>query len=364
MKNKSLKFGFFSKLFGRKAANSEHNKAVANILKKEKIVKKGNFLFSNAPQDWRKLYASLIITSGDLPKQNWMMTGLSLLGEINTNLEKALGQKVESKYADTLHNFAGKNATSFCVEILLDDGLFGLDGIVMYKGKRIPVTIYREEVSPKEIAQLDETLQKEGYEPLVWFSVYHPNDSVPIKPLQYQVVSKSFFQLNTEKQGIQNRTHDSYAMWWPSEKEKDFCNSTTRKNIDLFMKSFDKYESYGLGLLGYYLGIKEKVVRTALPPIDDEVILQGPEGVEIIMSLSINSGICFHIPAKDEFEQYRNRFYKAMADWAVEMKQGIIEEKLDQDNLVDDSAYEWFSAVCENYEVSDDESKMIGLLEQ
>lgn len=354
--------GFLSRLFGwskgpekpaqfRSAGASQSTaSSAANNKKTEQT---GNPLFTNAPAHWGKMLDGFLSTNKSfvggyeanqsidaMEKRMHMVNSLMLLGTINETLSASLGKKVLSSYADALYECDEEYASTLCIEQLCEGGIYNLSGVVIDKSKRYAVMLFVVPTSMEYIAELKNVLMKEGYEDLIYYSQTDPASVTTQRQLDYQFLNRSSFKMEMDKQN-KPRQHDTFAIWWPSEHEPKFSESFVKLGVESYLGLMDDYHSYVLGKLSAAFGLTKEDNRTMLPEYD-EVTIEGPGGVQIVVSLSRAGGIHFHFPAIPKYARYRDNFIRAYQRLCSSLRSQIDEGNFPKDDYGQGSSIDWF----------------------
>lgn len=340
----------------------------------KKEIVSGSPFFTNAPEHWGVITDEFLDSNREFSKdydhkksdavikrRSWMVNSLTVMGRINEALEKRSGQKVHSSYTDALLNYNEPYATSCCIEKLFDKGTISLTGIAIDNHKRYAVILFDTPTPMKYIDELRVYFLEEGYEDLVYFSVNDPNQVTENMPLKFESFNKSCFSFDQAKQGRNHWEYNSYAMWWVSEKEPSFNSAVIKDDIRLSLDLLDFHNSYALGILSFAFGLKDDNNRTRLPDYDEVVIL-GPEGVQLIITLSNRHGINFHFPMLPGFESYRNRFMKVYVNFCYEIRAQILEHDLPNDDFDTTSTLAWYQQLLDGSTSSAKAVQAIGRL--
>jgi hypothetical protein len=97
-------------------------------------------------------------------------------------------------------------------------------------------------------------------------------------------------------------------------------------------------------------------------PSYDEVIMEGPEGVEIILSLSEERGINFHFPMLERYEKYRNNFIKTYIEFCYDIRAQIVENDFPKDDFGHPSSLEWYTNLLKNAQEKGEKIRVLGAL--
>ena len=361
--------GFFSKLFGQETKTQQKVRKVHDTTTK----KVGKPFFTNAPENWGIITDEFLQTNqsfvksydananGDVDNHRmFMVNALMLIGTITETFKKNVNTKIQASYTDALLGCKDQYATSICVQKLFDKGVINTSGIVIDDYERYAVMLFVQPTPMSYINELKALFLADGYKDLIYFSQTDPNTVTGNQDIRFDNFNAQSFSFSPEKQGKSNRKHYQYAMWWPSEQEPDFLRSEMKENIETYLQLFDNYNSYALGLLSFAFNLKKDTNRTKLPEYD-EVTIQGPEGVEIIITLSQTKGINYHFPILPEYEVYRNRFIKVYLIFASKIKAQIDKNNFPKDDFGHASTLDWYHELIDAYAKAPMES--IGLIE-
>lgn len=325
----------------------------------EKEIVPGNPFYTNAPQHWGTITDEFLNSNREfssnydhkkddfvIKRRSWMVNSLTLMGKINEEFEKKNGQKVHTSYGDALLDYTEPYATSFCIEKLFIKGTISITGIAVDNYERYAVILFDTPTPMKYIDELRIYFLEDGYKDLIYFAVDDPSQVTENVILKFENFNKSCFSIDQTKQGHNNWEYDSYAMWWISEKETNFNEAIIKDDIRLSLDLLDFHNSYALGILSFAFGLKDNNNRTRLPDYD-EVVVTGPEGVQIIMTLSKQYGINFHFPMLPKFESYRNKFMKVYVNFCYEIRAQILEHNLPNDDFDTTSTLAWYQQLLD-----------------
>lgn len=340
----------------------------------EKKIVPGNRFYTNAPEHWGVITDEFLNSNREfsrsydhkkedtvIKRRSWMVNSLTLMGRINEELGKKNGQKVHSSYTDALLGYNEPYATSCCIEKLFEKGTISINGIAIDNNKRYAVILFDVPTPMKYIDELRVYFLADDYEDLIYFAVNDPNQVTENVTLKFENFNKSCFSFDQAKQVRNNWGYDSYAMWWASEKEPNFNVAIIKDDIRLSLDLLDFHNSYALGILSFAFGLKDNNNRTRLPEYD-EIAITGPEGVEIIITLSRQYGINFHFPMLPEFESYRNRFMKVYVNFCYEIRAQILEHDLPDDDFDMTSTLAWYQQLLDASTSSTKDIQAIGRL--
>lgn len=340
----------------------------------EKEIIPGNPFYTNAPEHWGIITDEFLNSNrafsrnydhqkddAVINRRSWMVNSLTLMGKINDQLEKKNEQKVHTSYSDALLDYTEPYATSCCIEKLFDKGTISITGIAVDNHKRYAIILFDAPTPMRYIDELRVYFLDEGYEDLIYFAVDDPKQVTENVILKFENFNKSCFSVDRTKQGHNNWEYDSYAMWWVSEKETDFNSAVIKDDIRLSLDLLNFHNSYALGILSFAFGLKDNNNRTRLPDYDEVVIL-GPEGVQIIITLSRQYGINFHFPMLPKFESYRNKFMKVYVNFCYDIRAQTLEHDLPNDDFDTTSTLAWYQQLLDAGTTSDKDIQVIGRL--
>lgn len=334
----------------------------------------GNPFYTNAPAHWGTVTDEFLKSNREFSRtydhksddvtvklRSRMVNALTLMGKINEGLEKKNGQKVYTSYSDALLNYTEPYATTCCIEKLFDKGTISITGIAIDNHERYAVMLFDAPTPMKYIDELRVYFLKDGYKDLIYFSVDDPNQVTENVTLKFEDFNKSCFSVDQKKQGRNNWAYESYAMWWASEQETNFNSAVIKDDIRLSLDLLDFHNSYALGILSFAFGLKDDNNRTRLPDYD-EVVATGPEGVQIIITLSRAYGINFHFPMLPKFESYRNSFMKVYVNFCYGIRAQILEHNLPNDDFDTTSTLAWYQQLLDASTGSAKDIQAIGRL--
>ena len=340
----------------------------------EKKIVPGKPFYTNAPEYWGSNTDEFLESNKEfsvnydhkksdvvINRRSWMVNSLTLMGKINKELEKKNGQKIHTSYSDALLDYTGRYATSFCVEKLFDKGTISITGIAVDDYQRYAVILLDTPTPMSYIDELRRYFLEAGYKDLIYFAVDDPNEVTENLPLKFENFNKSCFSMDRTKQGRDNWEYNSYAMWWVSERETSFQSAVIKDDIRLSLDLLDYHNSYALGVLSFAFGLADNNNRTRLPDYD-EVLVTGPEGVQIIITLSKQYGINFHFPMLPRFEDYRNRFMKVYVNFCYGIRAQILEHDLPDDDFDNTSTLAWYQQLLDASTNDAKDIQAIGLL--
>ncbi|MRX69957.1 hypothetical protein SAMN06265349_101115 [Flavobacterium resistens] len=342
--------GFFSRLFGLDMPTPTPltDNSGRRIVKEEKVEQKiplpGNPFFTNAPEHWPLITDEFLSSNkefsnnfdektGDiiLRKRMFMVNSLVLIGKLNEWLSKKTNKKVENDYGGSLLENTDKYATSLCIDKVFEKGIFKTNGIVIDDYKKYAVLLFDRPESIHYINKVKEYFLKEGFEDLIYYAVTDPNTvEENEKEVEFETFSINSFNLDKEKQTLEDSKYKEYELWWNGEQNISFDQSELLPVLKEYHTNCADCYSYILGKFSYALKLSSDDTRIALPEYD-ELIITGPENVDIIMTLSKKSGINFHFRAIPVFENYRNNFIKTFALLCKDLKQQVVEQNFDRD---------------------------------
>ncbi|MBL7705064.1 MAG: hypothetical protein JNM21_05885 [Taibaiella sp.] len=333
---------FFSKLFGLKR---EQNSSTPPRIKKKQIEpKRGNPFFTNAPIHWGIITDEFLESNTDFTqnfdekrddiiadKRMFMVNSLVLLGNINQNLSEKVGKKIISSYAEGLLDSKEQYATSCAIHKLLDKGIIRTNGIVIDNYEKYAVFLFTRPTSMTFIHRLREKFIENDFKDLIYYCIENPdmvNESASVA-LPYIGLQKESLKLKSDQSRAQRKYND-YALWWTKNPNIIFSDTFTYKILSEYNEHCYDCNTYLLGKIGYALGLNENDKRVKMPDYD-ELIIEGPEDVEIIMTLSQKTGINFHFPASPLFEKYRDNFINSFVALAISIKEQVLENNFDRD---------------------------------
>ncbi len=335
---------FFSKLFGFKNENTNHQ----NQSKHKQIEPKiGQPFFTNAPSHWGVITDDFLessrefgqnfdenivtVTNVILQKRMFMTNSLILLGKINSNLSEKYKIKIIPGFLDGLFDSKEKYATSCCIEKLFDNGVILTNGIVIDNFEKYAVFLFTKPVSILYINELKEKFIKYRFKDLIYYCIINPEtvNTQDFIELPYIGLQKESFRLK-EEQSRENRKYNDYGLWWTDNSNVIFSDSTAYEILSNYYEKCNDVYTYVLGKLGYALGRNENDTRVKIPEYD-EIVIEGPEGVEIILTISEKTGINFHFPINPIFENYRDDFFKNFLEFSIDIKNQVVLNNFDRD---------------------------------
>lgn len=352
--------GLFSNLFPKK--------------EKQQAVPDGKPFFTNAPPHWGTITNEFLEVSDTFTAQYndaeeehtqqrrlFMVNSLQLMGKLNRILTKITGDRVYSGYADGLLEYDEGYATSCCIEKLFSKGILSISGIVIDDHFRYGVMLFDTPVPRSYLDEIRAYFIEDGYKDLIHYCVIDPDLVKEDKALKFDHFNKSCFRYDHDKQQVYKRKYDEYAIWWVGELEQDFDSAPVKDDIEVCHDLLDFYNSYALGILSYAFGLRPDNSRVRLP-VYDEVLIEGPEGVEIIISLSETKGINFHFPVEPMYENYRNKFMKVYINFCYDIRAQIELGNYPKDDFGLPSTLEWYRGVLAESVTLDADIVVIGLL--
>lgn len=344
---------FFSKLFGfnKEKQNSipeqvkqKQNLASRPVEQKQIEVKKGKPLFTNAPEHWGCITDDFMdaITNftknfdenkSDIVfnKRLFMNNSLKLLGTINENLSIKVGKKITSSYSEGFNDSKEQYATSCAIHKLFDKGIILTNGIVIDNYEKYAIFLFTKPTSISFIDRLKDKFIEDDFKNLIYYCIENPLeiDENDFTELPYISLQKQDFRLKSD-QSRENRKYNNYALWWTKNPNLIFKDTLTYELLSKFYNNCYDSTTYILGKLSYAFGLTQDEIRMKLPEYD-ELIIEGPEDVEIILTISEKTGINFHFPAYLAFEKYRDNFLSNFVELGLGIKTQIIEENFDRD---------------------------------
>lgn len=347
---------FFKKLFAPAPALEETP---------ESKTPQGQPLFTNAPAHWGIVTDEFLGTNAEIAngwagsnaqhnkRQRFMTNSLVLSGSIGNALAPLNnGVKPYSSYGDGLHEFKEPYATSCCIEKLFSKGIIKINAIIIDNYQRYGVVLFDSPTPMTYYQELRDLFLEDGYKDLIYYAVADPATVTQEAALVFSNFDKRSFNFDATKQGAQDRKFDEYALWWASVNEPDFLNSRICKDVGIYLDILDHHHSYALGVLSMAFGRAKDNTRTRLPEYE-QVLLHGPEEVEILMTLSESRGIHFHFPVNERYEHYRDNFIKAYLRLCYELRAQILEGDFPPDDFGQPSSYEWFKSLVEEVRQKD-----------
>ena len=336
---------FFSKLFGWLSVPQPHNTP-----KNEKTTTKvevGNPFYTNAPEHWGIITDEFLAPNANfsqsydnqssdsiLVKRMFMVNSLVLLEAINKNLSQSRGVTIIPDYQNSFIDSSERYGTSCCVYKLFDKGTIMTNGVVIDDYQMYAVMLFTTPTSFAYINQLKEKFVANGFRDMIYYCTTDPatvENPIAIV-LPFIALQKESFT-SKDDQSRDSRKYQQYALWWASNTQKVFKDSIAFKTLQNYYHNSSDVNTYILGKLDYALGRNKDQNRIMLPDYD-EVIFSGPEDVEIIMTISDQSGINFHFPIDPKFEKYRDNFLASFADFTRSIKEQIVENNWDRDTVI------------------------------
>lgn len=363
----------FSRLFGGKKRLDDSNNTTntASSTENINIEKKGNPFFTNAPHDWPVITDEFIETNmkfalnydgntGEktIRKRMFMNNSLLLIGAINAYLRKKANKEIPANYLDSLLDSTDQYATSFCIDKIFKEGIIKTNGVVIDNYERYAVMLFDEPVSDNYINKLRELYIQTGFKEMVYYAVNDPKTITAEKDIEFGDLTPNSFNFNKDKQSVNDRKHSEYAVWWPGADKDNFISSEVASDMNYYLSLNSDCSTYLLGQLSFAFKIKNDNTRVALPDYD-EITIEGPEGVEIIMTISNITGINFHFPVSPVFEDYRNNFIKMYIRFSEAAQQFIRENNYPKDNPP--LSTKWFSQLIDEVNLNRDRLHTISL---
>jgi hypothetical protein len=337
---------FFSKLFGFKKEETTFQNQTEDKHVEPKI---GQPFFTNAPSHWGIITDEFLDSNKDfsenysenfgevkvdliLEKRMFMVNSLVLLGGINRNLSEKFEIKIVAEYLDGLTDSKDKYATSCCIYKLFDKGILLTNGIVVDNFEKYAVFLFTKPTSIAYITTLKEKFIENGFRDLIYYCVINPESvsNPDFIELPYVGLQKESFKLKDD-QSRENRKYSDYALWWTDNPDAFFGDSITYQLLSKYHQKCNDANTYILGKLGYALGRNKNDARIIIPEYD-EVIIEGPEGIEIILTISDKTGINFHFPVSPKFEKYRDNFLYSFLEFSISIKNQVEESNFDRDS--------------------------------
>jgi hypothetical protein len=237
----------------------------------------------------------------------FMNNSLVLIGGINQYLMAKTGREVLSSYQESLLDCTLPYATSMCVEKVFEQGIINTNGVVIDNFNRYAVMLFTQPVSQSYIARLKELYADFGYNDVIYYALNDPSLINDDREPEFETFSNASFSLSDSANDIACRKHAEYAVWWAGTTGETFKGSDFYKKMRHYLEINSHISTYIVGKFTKALKMKETDDRTKLPEYD-EIIINGPEGVEMILTLSSVTGLNFHIPVGPEFVKYREAF--------------------------------------------------------
>jgi len=155
----------------------------------------------------------------------------------------------------------------------------------------------------------------------------------------------------------------TYSMWWKESEPGGQEDLTCVRDITRFYEFTEGVESYLVGLILHALGVTEQPGRQALPEDEATLPMIGPEGMAILMSLSVEKGVRFHIREEPNNVDYRNSFWSAAAALAQETRSMVDDQCYPLDERGSETPLQWWEfnlAAINHIEEDGDEIQHIG----
>lgn len=342
--------GFFSRLFGldmptpTPLTDNSGRRLVSEVKTEQKIPLAGNLFFTNAPEHWPLITDEFLSSNkefsntydektGDiiLRKRMFMVNSLVLIGTLNQWLSKKTIKGVENDFGSSLLENTDRYATSFCIDKVFEKGIIKTHGIVVDDYKKYAILLFDKPESIHYINKVKAYFLKENFEDLIYYAIADPNTvETNDKEVEFESFSANSFTLDKEKQTLDESKYKEYKLWWNGEQNISFDQSELLPVFKEYHTNCADCYSYILGKLGYALKLNDDDTRVSLPKYD-ELIVTGPENVDMIITLSDKSGINFHFRDVPVFENYRNNFIKTFAIFCNDLKQQIVEQNFERD---------------------------------
>jgi hypothetical protein len=333
---------FFSKLFGSKKEQNDLNPSQgANNKNEQKI---GKPFFTNAPSHWGIITDEFLESNTNftqrydevkndtvINKRMFMVNSLVLLGNINRNIAEKVGKEILTSFSEGFVDSKLQYATTCSIHKLFDKGILLTNGIVIDNFEKYAVFLFTNPTPIAYISRLKEKFIENGFKDLIYYCVENPellNETKEVG-LPYIGLQKENIRLKDD-QSRENRNYKEYALWWSDNPSNVFSDTVMYKILTEYNEKCCDINTYILGKLGYALGLNENDQRVNIPDYD-ELIIEGPEGVEIILTISDKTGINFHFPLNPIFEKYRDNFISTFVEFAIAIKTQVIEDNFDRD---------------------------------
>ena len=350
--------GFFSRLFGldmptpTPLTTNSGRRIVPEQKIEQTIPPAGDPFFTNAPEHWPVVINDFLNSNkefsntfdektGDviLRKRMFMVNSLVLIGKLNKWLLTKTSKPVENSFGSSLLESKDRFATSFCIEKVFAKGIIKTHGIVIDDYKKYAVILFDRSESIHYINKLKNYFLDEGFEDLIYYATSDP-DTIKDKEKEIEFVSfdSNSFTLDNEGQKIEGEKLKEYFLWWNGEKKMTFDESDILSALKEYHTNCSDCYSYILGKLGYALKLNGDDTRVALPEYD-ELVVTGPENIDMVITLSKKTGINFHFRAIPAFENYRNNFIKMFAVFCNDLKQQIVEQNFERDPFFVDPSW-------------------------
>lgn len=364
--------GFFSRLFRRHKDTEPVIKIDYYELAQQEI--RGNRFYTNAPKHWVKINDGFLKLDDKLSVdfdgvntekvvnvRNAMVNSLALMDIINEYFSKLAKEKVHFDFTDSMLGSSERFATSCYVYKLFDKGVFIIDGVAIWNYEKYAIILLTSDTPISYINELKTYFVNDGYKDLIYYAKKDPHLVEGSKKLKFENFNDKCFRYDPANQGLEQRKHNEYALWWAGELEKDVKSSILLNDIGVYLDLLEFYNSYLLGFLSFAFGLNKEVVRTKMPDYE-EVAITGPEGVEIIITLSEKKGIYFHFPKHPRYEKYRNAFIKVFVNFCYKIREQIIENDLPKDDFEHHTTLEWYTQLIEEAKEHNSEIAAIGLM--
>ncbi len=364
--------GFFSRLFRRQKDTEAVMKIDYYELAQKEI--RGNRFYTNAPKHWVKINDGFLKLDDKLSvdfdgidaekvvnKRNAMFNSLALMNIISEYFSKLANEKVYLDFTDAMLGSAERFATSCYVYKLFDKGIFIIDGVAIWNYEKYAIILLTNDTPMSYINELRTYFVNDGYKDLIYYARKDPHLVEGTKKLEFENFNEKCFRYDADNQSLDKRKHNEYALWWAGELEKDAKSSILLKDIGVYLDLLEFYNSYLLGFLSFAFGLNREGARTKMPD-HEEVVINGPEGVEIIITLSEEKGIYFHFPKHPRYEKYRNAFIKVFVNFCYKIREQIIENDLPKDDFDQQTTLEWYNQLIEKAKEHNSEVKAIGVM--
>lgn len=331
---------FWKRLFG-----GEKTSPLNQPVKQEERVSKpiGNSMYTNAPEYWgvfddgfmkeSKAFAENYDenkAAEHIEKRSFMVNSLMLIGDIRERLEKHYNIEISSNYLDGLIQTKEAFASSICVSVLFKEGIIRTNGIIIDNKKRYAIQLFVKPVSMDLIEKMRAKYQERGFHDLVYFCISDPERFENQDEMPFVQFSTEDLRMKDD-QSRDSRLHKEYAVWWTEKNDMVFSNSMTYAILKEMHKSYKNTSTYILGQLAYALKRNPEFVRVQLPDYD-EVVALGPENVEMILTLSSETGINFHFPKHELYETYRDNYLRLFKNFCQEQTKSIQLSGYDMDH--------------------------------
>jgi hypothetical protein len=294
--------GLFGKLFGKKEEP-----------------KKGetHWMHTNAPAHWPKIEHMHINT------QN-----VEQAGAFNTiNIAGELKQK-------------GFEIVRLSQNSLFAEGIMNIDFVLKENGKIYNVLIYPDiyENASSDFLLCKRLLAKRG-ETAIYYSF------APIDPKAPESKKLGRWRVDMFSKMDKDPPKGFYSMWWPTEQEPKFSSSPVYQNIKTAFHNINGYEFVVLTSIGKNVGVLEDKpeVVTKLPEDLVSFPVNGPDGMVIYVSASLEKGLRFHFNTSTPIE-YRNNCWKHYSEYTTLFKQQADSKPGLKDTEMEPNPLEWFDA--------------------